>query len=407
MKKYVITLIALGLITVIGIRETPSTRAQSTAADLTGWAWSSNIGWISFNSINSSGASCASYCVQINTSTGAMTGYAWSSNIGWIKFGGLSNIPNSGTNAAVNLTTGAVTGFVRACGGTMSGNCSSMTSRDDGWDGWISLSGTATNGSAYGVTMNPATGAFSSFAWGSDVVGWLNFAATLSSTVTCPTCITGGVAATCSASTVTTGGVVTSVTFTVNAAGGTTPYTYLWTPDGQTGTSVTHSTPGSYSDSVTVTDSDSPTRNTFTAYCPATVVGTPAPIDAFQLYIGPNANVAGPHTSEENPLRISPSDSFSLVRTVNLQPEGAYDVCTPYAGSGSWSWTGQTITNPEQNVIYIISGNETKEGINTNGLYQFSIRCESSDPGTYPPSKYHATTTSAWFKITSVSEGER
>ncbi|MEI6479170.1 MAG: hypothetical protein WCO18_02650, partial [bacterium] len=43
-------------------------------------------------------------------------------------------------------------------------------SRLDGWDGWISLSG-----SNYGVTYASTTGYFSGFAWGSDVLGWISF----------------------------------------------------------------------------------------------------------------------------------------------------------------------------------------------------------------------------------------
>jgi len=40
-----------------------------------------------------------------------------------------------------------------------------------GWDGWISLKGTSPN---YGV-VGTSTGAFVGFAWGSDVIGWVDF----------------------------------------------------------------------------------------------------------------------------------------------------------------------------------------------------------------------------------------
>ena len=46
------------------------------------------------------------------------------------------------------------------------------TTDADGWDGWISLRGTSPD---YGV-VGAETGAFSGFAWGSDVVGWVDFA---------------------------------------------------------------------------------------------------------------------------------------------------------------------------------------------------------------------------------------
>lgn len=150
-------------------------------AELEGYAWSSTIGWISMNCRNTT--SCASdggvdYTVTVEP-TGALTGFAWSSNIGWIKFGGLSSFPVAAGNAggqARLVQSGSeylVEGWARACAGTTSGDCTSMTSRTDGWDGWISLRGTN-----YGVAF--VSGAVSAdvtkrFAWGSTVVGWVDF----------------------------------------------------------------------------------------------------------------------------------------------------------------------------------------------------------------------------------------
>lgn len=100
---------------------------QSAGGQVTGWGWTSNTGWISFNCSDTNSCGQSNYSVQVDSS-GNMTGYAWSSNIGWIKFGGLSDFPSgSGTaasNAALNLTTGQVTGWARACAGTISGDCS-------------------------------------------------------------------------------------------------------------------------------------------------------------------------------------------------------------------------------------------------------------------------------------------
>ncbi len=128
--------------------------------NMSGWAWSSNIGWISFNSTNTGGA--INYGVNKNTD-GTLTGYAWSSNIGWIKFGGLSGWPTgSGTqpkNAQIN-------------GNNLQGWAKALSADGNGWDGWVSLSGA---GPSYGVSFNSSSGQFSSFAWGSDVVGWLSF----------------------------------------------------------------------------------------------------------------------------------------------------------------------------------------------------------------------------------------
>ncbi len=186
----------VAVIVLAAIFGTQKAHAETTA--LSGWAWSSNIGWISFNSADS-GAGGGPYAVTVATSSGSsigtLGGYAWSSNIGWIKFGGLSAFPSGGQvtdNATVDFTTGNISGWVRACAGTTDGRCGSMTSRTDGWDGWISLSGsnysspntsgyqgTSTQGVTLGVdkTKPLAYGKLSGFAWGGDVVGWLNFGA--------------------------------------------------------------------------------------------------------------------------------------------------------------------------------------------------------------------------------------
>lgn len=164
--------------------------AQTTARDLSGWAWSSNIGWVSFNSQNT-GAGGGSYKVQLEAD-GDLVGYAWSSNIGWIKFGNLTSIPQDGTNARVLSGTNVrnVVGWVRACGGTVNADCNSAT-RTDGWDGWINLAdeefhstgiADGSGGVTYVVThdteSNTDTATLEGYAWGGDVVGWLKFSPT-------------------------------------------------------------------------------------------------------------------------------------------------------------------------------------------------------------------------------------
>jgi len=153
--------------------------------DLHGWAWSSNTGWISFNS-SDIGAGGGPYKVYV-LDDGEILGYAWSANVGWIKFGGLSSFPGSGGNASLSVDTGYVSGWARACVGTVSGNCSSMTSRTDGWDGWIRLADFASgsffptgflNGSR-GLSIDKATGYFRGFSWDSGVNGWIDFSANL------------------------------------------------------------------------------------------------------------------------------------------------------------------------------------------------------------------------------------
>ncbi|MEO8637875.1 MAG: fibronectin type III domain-containing protein [Candidatus Taylorbacteria bacterium] len=142
-----------------------SESAQAAAGSLKGWGWSSNIGWINFDGV-------------VKNDDGTLSGYAWANpqddtavpptkNIGWFQFGGLSGVTNASIDAA-----GKMHGFARA-----------LSADWNGWDGWVSFDGTATDGSPYGVTLGSTPGTFCpsatscpgyDFAWGSDVVGWID-----------------------------------------------------------------------------------------------------------------------------------------------------------------------------------------------------------------------------------------
>jgi|GEM_PF-2818913 len=160
----------------------PSPSPSPVPAPLYGWAWSSTIGWLSFNSSNTgSGGGPHSVILQPD---GSLVGYAWSSNIGWVKFGGLSSFPTNGTGSNSNArvldveASGDVIGWARACAGTVTGDCSTMASRADGWDGWIELTGT--NHKTIYTYPPTGTSTITGYAWGGDVVGWLEFNVTTS-----------------------------------------------------------------------------------------------------------------------------------------------------------------------------------------------------------------------------------
>jgi len=144
-------------------------KAASHQVPVKDYAWSDNIGWIQFN---------PSYGgVLYDTSTGQLSGYAWSDNIGWIKFNGLSASGGVGGTGAKadspgSLTSTTVSGWARACAGMTDINCTDMTSRTDGWDGWIKFNNT---GISNPVTIDLTNGEFHGYAWGSDVVGWISF----------------------------------------------------------------------------------------------------------------------------------------------------------------------------------------------------------------------------------------
>jgi len=164
-----------------------------------GWAWSENIGWISFNCDNPEiAASCSTsnYGVDIDLSTGNFSGYAWAgggenadaslaATIGWIKFNPAGPYPAVGPSYSACLDFPASISTDEACNGvgdyTVSGWARAYRAIEPegqtlgGWDGWIKLKGIAQNGNPYGVSFNSATNEFQGWAWGSDVIGWISF----------------------------------------------------------------------------------------------------------------------------------------------------------------------------------------------------------------------------------------
>ncbi len=103
---------------------------QVTDTELSGYAWSSKMGWINFNCDVNGGSNCVHsnhFKVSVDAVTGDLSGYAWGQNAGWINF-----------NCDVN-------------GGT---NCIASNH--------------------FKVNIDPDTGYFSGYAW-SQNYGWINF----------------------------------------------------------------------------------------------------------------------------------------------------------------------------------------------------------------------------------------
>ncbi len=151
--------------------------------NVSGWAWANTpqsagtpttgtdqgLGWISFN--NTTDGSATAYGVNVDSATGNFSGYAYIGNgsgqgdTGWIHFAPVGPYPEL-PNYSARRVGNTVTGWAKAL---------SITG---GFDGWIKLSGTATNGSTYGVTI-ATDGTFSGKAWGDSVLGWIDFAPTV------------------------------------------------------------------------------------------------------------------------------------------------------------------------------------------------------------------------------------
>jgi hypothetical protein len=138
-----------------------------TSSTGSGWLWggtddgagnTTGLGWISLNNTNTSGAT--SYGVNIPSSGGSLSGYAWSENVGWINFSGASRSGNTIIGSAT------IQGIADEAAAGNSG----------GWQGQISLSGTAQDGSPYGVSIDTTKtpNQLSGYGW-SDELGWIDF----------------------------------------------------------------------------------------------------------------------------------------------------------------------------------------------------------------------------------------
>ncbi len=182
----------------------------AAAANVTGFAWSQNVGWISFNSLNcdldddglSEGVAAdggVDGCPALNSNISAygvnldasdfLSGFAWSENIGWISFNwpdiadSVGNECPSGSGAGTcraRLSGLEFLGWARACS-VFSAGCSGAlkaSNQRGGWDGWISLScnnGGAGVCAASNYKVSKTGNDFGGFGWSDLVVGWISF----------------------------------------------------------------------------------------------------------------------------------------------------------------------------------------------------------------------------------------
>lgn len=207
MKKGVITLglaVFVGLAIFFLFRDARNAQKfivhAGTGDNVSGYAWSDNLGWISFNCTDAS--TCGSsgekdYGVNIDKVTGYFSGYAWNEGAdgygasvpgaGWIYFGPDANIAGYGAVAASNApetpkewarystTTGQVTGWalVLSSGITSTSTYSWIKMSDDSNNYWKGM----------GVRISTSTsdyGDFYGWAWAkesdaSSGIGWISF----------------------------------------------------------------------------------------------------------------------------------------------------------------------------------------------------------------------------------------
>ncbi len=292
---------------ILGIIATGSykTLASATSGDVWGWLWGGSVndlgqtctfpqpgttfcgglGWTSISSDNSYSGHDPNgtiYGINVPTSDGPVTGEVWNSNVGWINFGPTSGFPTSGCNPSCP-TTGVVRNGTNLEGWAQIDSIASenLNNNSGGWSGWLKMSGTANDGSKYGVMIDSTTGAITGIAW-SEELGWLSFDGTLNPpTLPPPPPATTGLDVICSGSPnpayLTAGGKVTWSATVISP--GTPPYSYAWsftpTPDTSSGSGntieATYLIAGEKDASITVTDDAGTTAS---ANCSVNVLKT-------------------------------------------------------------------------------------------------------------------------------------
>ena len=182
MKKVGLIILALLFVSslLINFQQVEASISEQHQIPLSGWAWSSPVGWISFNSEETT--SPIDYSVRIGLD-GNIRGFAWSENMEWIKFNDLDDFPDYGPDYSAKIDIdgtlegcekGQICGWARACSGTVLGDCSSDSR--DGWDGWIRLDATH---DYQGVEVVESESQYNSelrgWAWGSQLIDWISF----------------------------------------------------------------------------------------------------------------------------------------------------------------------------------------------------------------------------------------
>lgn len=164
---------AFALVLALSFLQFPASPVDAqSGTEVRGWAWSDNIGWVSFDSDDYDGVG-QSYGVTMD-SEGKLSGYAWSLNLGWIKFDpALYDSANCSSTSdcygakLIDGTPKQLRGWARVCSVYVSGCSGTLRSSSElgGWNGWIRM---------YNVTQDESSGGFLGYAWGDLNMGWLN-----------------------------------------------------------------------------------------------------------------------------------------------------------------------------------------------------------------------------------------
>ena len=226
------------------------------------------------------------------------------------------------TNASCNGGTGTAT--VTAAGGT--------TNYTYAWtpSGGTNAMGTGLTAGSYTVTVTDAHGC----------------TATASVTITQPPILTATISATVDVPC--HGGIGSA---TVTAAGGTSPYAYLWNPSGQTNATATGLTAGSYT--VTVTDHNGCTATASVTITQPTVLSVTTSFTSASCNL-PNGTATATVTGGTSPYAYIWNPSSQTNATATGLTAGSYTV-TVTDHNGCTSSAAVTVTQPSA-VTATISG---------------------------------------------------
>lgn len=164
LKKFLIAFAVLGTLIAFAamlIMTTQQSTAQVQTGDLSGYAYSNveGVGWISMSCENDGSCGSVNYGVNIDNS-GNWSGRGWSPNVGWINFGGSAEVPAQCGPRPSTTTSGVTTGWAYLA------SSSGASLQDSGAiTGCISMSGTALDGTPYGVEVDYATDTLGGYAW--------------------------------------------------------------------------------------------------------------------------------------------------------------------------------------------------------------------------------------------------
>ncbi|MCR4276335.1 MAG: hypothetical protein NUV90_03050 [Candidatus Parcubacteria bacterium] len=295
---------------------------------LSGYAWSANVGWISFGG--------SGYGVVEDTTTRELSGYAWSSNVGWISF---SASDGSHPAPAVHIVTGQVTGWARACAAFADKNACSgaLDGNSGGWDGWIALSGTALDGSPYGIVQSGSC-AWTGYAWGSDSIGWISAGGTAADGSAYG--VSGNNPSVCASS------CVASLTATPDPIEQGEVPTLVWSVSEGSGCASSCSgsgfdTGGAISGSAPASVPPAPPSTSYALTCTAGTYGSPPPANATVTVIVPEVTITA--NGQSGSARVNPTTTDNT--SIAWSSENATSCAVTKNGSAWQTGPGSSGTN--------------------------------------------------------------